>query len=58
MMCQIRIRFNDFYSEYGCFLWTVVIIQAISLLIKTAIDNLTAYYTAVYEYYDQCNDVT
>ena len=33
MMCLLRIRFDDFYAEYGCFLWTVVTIQVISLLI-------------------------
>ena len=33
MMRLLRDQFDDFYAEYGCFLWTVVTIQAISLTI-------------------------
>ena len=33
MMCLLKVRFYYFYEEYGCFLWTVVAIQAFSLLI-------------------------
>ena len=40
MMCLLKIRFYYFYLEYGCFLWTIVTIQALSLLIQTTIDAL------------------
>ena len=40
MMCKLRKEFDDFYAEYGCFLRTVVTIQAISLLILTTIESL------------------
>ena len=33
MMCKLRKEFDDFFAEYGCFLWTVVTVQALSLLI-------------------------
>ena len=33
MMCKLRVRFAYFYKEYGCFLWTIVTIQGVSLLI-------------------------
>ena len=59
MMCKLRIRFNDFYTEYGCFLWTVVIIQAISLLFKTTTDILLFYdFDAVGDILDECSDFT
>ena len=38
MMCKIRIRFSDFYADYGCFLRAVVIIQAVSLLLQATYD--------------------
>ena len=50
-MCKLKIRFEDFYREYGCFLWTVVIIQAISLLIKTTTGILHAYNAAVKDFF-------
>ena len=33
MMGLLKSRFDDFYAEYGCFLWTIVIIQILSMLI-------------------------
>ena len=32
MMCKLRKEFDDFHAEYGCFLRTVITIQALSLL--------------------------
>ena len=32
MMCLLRVRFANFYAEYGCILWTAVTVQALSLL--------------------------
>ena len=32
MMRLLKSQFDDFYAEYGCFLWTVVTVQALSLL--------------------------
>ena len=47
MMCLLRNRFDDFYAEYGCFLWTVVTIQALSLLIQTTCNALLTQNEAV-----------
>ena len=33
LMCKLRIRFEDFYAEYGCFLWVVFTLQALSMII-------------------------
>ena len=33
LMCKLRIRFEDFYAEYGCFLWVFFTIQALSMII-------------------------
>ena len=57
MMCKLRIRFEDFYADYGRFLWTVVIIQAISLLIQTTTDILVINNATVNDFYPQCDDV-
>ena len=59
MMRKLRIRFEDFYVEYGCFLWTVVIIQAISVIIQTSTNILLYYNESFYHFYNHlCNDVT
>ena len=50
MMCLLRNRFDDFYAEYGCFLWTVVTVQALSLLIQTTINALLNYNKAVIDF--------
>ena len=47
MMCKLRVRFAYFYKEYGCFLWTVVTIQGVSLLIQTIINALISENEAV-----------
>ena len=49
MMCKLRVRFEDFYAEYGCFLRTVVIVQAISLIIQTP-TNILLYYSESFYY--------
>ena len=33
LMCKLRLRFEDFYKEYGCFLWLIFNIQALSMTI-------------------------
>ena len=33
IMCKLRIRFDDFYADYGCFLWVIFTIQALSMLL-------------------------
>ena len=33
MICKLRVRFDDFYFEYGCVLWTVIIIQSLALVV-------------------------
>ena len=40
LMIKLRVRFYDFYREYGCFLWAVFTIQAISMITKTTIEAL------------------
>ena len=32
LMVKLKVRFEDFYKDYGCFLWTVFAIQALSLI--------------------------
>ena len=59
LMCKLKIRFDKFYVEYGCYLWTTVIIQALSLLIATTADALLVYSKDfTYGIYDRSNDVT
>ena len=57
LMSKLRKRFEKFYVEYGCYLWTIVIIQAISLLISTTSDILFTYNGAANDFFDH-NDVT
>ena len=40
LMRKLRNLFDDFYAEYGCLLWTNLIIQALSLLIMAAVISL------------------
>ena len=59
MMCKLRIRFSDFYADYGCFLWAVVIIQALSLLFWATTDALYDFKEdAVDNFYYDINDAT
>ena len=55
LMYKLRTRFYDFYAEYGCFLWAVFTIQAISLLIETAIKILCFYDDAMYDFLTEVN---
>ena len=57
LMFKLRIRFFDFYTEYGCFLWSVFTIQALSLLIMTTIKILLLYNDAVIDYKYESNSV-
>ena len=50
MMSLLRIRFAYFYKEYGCFLWTVVTIQALSLIVQTTINVLISESDAIYSF--------
>ena len=43
LMCMLRIRFYDFYAEYGCFLWVIFTTQALSIIIKTTFEGLLFY---------------
>ena len=47
VMCKLRIRFDDFYAEYGCLLWAVFTIQALSMLIQATTEFLRMYDQAV-----------
>ena len=47
LMCKLRVRFYDFYTEYGCILWTFFTIQALSMSMKTTIEALLNYSDAV-----------
>ena len=58
MMCKLRVRFGDFYIEYGCFLKTVVIVQAISLIIQTPTNILLYFDDSLYKFYRESNGVT
>ena len=49
-MNKLKNKFDDFYAEYGCYLWTIVTIQALSLLFLTTID-------AIYNIVDAVNDL-
>ena len=33
MILSVKHRYEDFYAEYGCFLWAVSTIQALSMVI-------------------------
>ena len=32
LMVKLKVRFEDFYKDYGCFLWAVFATQALSLI--------------------------
>ena len=55
LMCKLRIRFDDFYAEYGCILWIVFIIQALSMLILSICKGLIIYNDAIRE---STNDIS
>ena len=40
LMYRLRHRFHGLYTDYGCKLWLLVIIQIVSLFIGTAIFGL------------------
>ena len=42
-MRRVRYRFHGLYTDYGCLLLTIVIVQALSLAIGLTISLLTAY---------------
>ena len=44
MMRKLRLRFKSLYTEYGCSLRTVFIVQAITILLMT-IDSLLDFYS-------------
>ena len=50
LLSKLKNRFDDFYAEFGCYLWTVVIIQALSLLILTTANALIYLDDAVKEF--------
>ena len=50
LMIKLRVRFYDFYREYGCFLWAVFALQAISMIIKSTIEALLEENDAVHDF--------
>ena len=57
-MRKLKHRFDDFYGEYGCYLWTIVTIQALSLIITTTTQAILFYNEAVYDYFNEFYGVT
>ena len=51
LMCKLRHRFDDFYGEYGCYLWTIVTIQALSLIVLFTSQALLNSSKVVYQYF-------
>ena len=49
-MIKLRVRFIDFYKEYGCFLWVVFAIQAISMIIKSTTEALLEENDAAFDF--------
>ena len=49
LMIKLKVRFDDFYAEYGCFLWAVFSVQALSMIIQTTVEVLRIYDEAVIE---------
>ena len=43
LLSKLKNRFDDFYAEYGCFLWTIIITQALSLIVLTTSESLLYY---------------
>ena len=52
MMFLLRTRFAYFYADYGCYLWTAVTLQALSLLIETTINAMISQNDAVDNFLD------
>ena len=50
LMIKLRVRFIDFYKEYGCFLWVVFAIQAISMIIKSTTEALLEENDAAFDF--------
>ena len=59
LLSKLKNRFDDFYAEYGCYLWTVFIIQALSLLILVITQALLILDDSIYDFFIvETNDVT
>ena len=43
LLIKLRVRFDDFYAEYGCFLWTIFTIQALSMIFQATVRILRIY---------------
>ena len=50
LMIKLRVRFYDFYREYGCFLWAIFTVQAVSMIIKTTIEALIIENDTAYDF--------
>ena len=58
LLSKLKNRFDDFYAEYGCYLWTVFIIQALSLLIFAITQALVYLDISIYDFImEELNDV-
>ena len=56
LLSKLKNKFDDFYAEYGCYLWTVFIIQALSLLILATTQALLFIDDSIYSLTDQMID--
>ena len=50
-MRKLKHRFDDFYGEYGCYLWTIVTIQALSLIVLTTTQAILLTNETVYHFF-------
>ena len=57
IMYKLKVRFPDFYAEFGCYFWTVFTIQILSMLTMTTIEILRMYNEAVIELPTKINAV-
>ena len=56
MMRKLRNRFHGLYTDYGCKLWTIYIVQAISLLLLS-ITSILDYYSDTWNTFWRTNSV-
>ena len=56
MICKLKLRFDKIYADYRCFLWTVVIVQALSLIIGVTITIIDTYSDAVLTFESELSD--
>ena len=57
MICKLKLRFDLIYADYRRFLWTVIIIQALSLLISATTNILLISGDAMNDFLEKFDDV-